>query len=418
VRAVKRQSSRLGRRAASPVLWGAIASAVILIVFGLFAVSTARTNAADIDDLTYAAALDALQLQGSTALEGKTIYFAEAAGEAGRFDRGDNGASKLGGLLRSMGATLLTLDWRATFPTNMDLLVIAGPVSDYSADQQARVWAYITNGGRALIAVNPTVQRSRNDRGSFSADAALFSLMFTDFGLRPVNDVIAIEGELREITLRDENMVEDFTEEGVVVDAVIGSTVELPRLITDFTTSNFDAAHPITANLDPEEGLRFFNARSMRVDVGTMGGTVTPLVFSPEGYYGETNYTAYLATGLVNDSIGEDTGRGSLPVALAYQNDTSGARIVLIGDREMLTNGAGFASSPPNSLGFLFPGNVRFTLNSFAWLLDTGAPDMTFPTPGPTYTPTITPSPTPTFTPTPQPEVTAEATAEAASSGG
>jgi hypothetical protein len=77
-------------------------------------------------------------------------------------------------------------------------------------------------------------------------------------------------------------------------------------------------------------------------------------------------------------------------------------RIVLVGDREFATNGKGLQTSPPNSSGFLYPGNARFLLNSVTWLLEAPSIEMQFPTPAATGTATITPTITPTLTPTPE----------------
>ncbi len=72
-------------------------------------------------------------LQGVPRLDGKNIYFTESAQEASRFDRSDAGLSRFAGLLSQLGANLYTLEWRTGFPTDADLIVIAGPVTDLAA---------------------------------------------------------------------------------------------------------------------------------------------------------------------------------------------------------------------------------------------------------------------------------------------
>jgi hypothetical protein len=146
--------------------------------------------------------------------------------------------------------------------------------------------------------------------------------------------------------------------------------------------------------------LIFFQARSLRVNAPD-DGVLTPLIYAPEQAYGETSFPQYQQDGTFNFDIGADTAPGRNVLALAYQDNASGGRMVVIGDREFAANGWGFNASPPTSTGFLYPAQVQLMLNAVAWLTETSAPVFTFPTPGPTATPTITPSPVPpTATPT------------------
>ena len=82
---------------------------------------------------------------------------------------------------------------------------------------------------------------------------------------------------------------------------------------------------------------------------------MTPLVFSPSTFYGETDYAQYLKDGTFDFNIGLDTTRGPLPLAASFSNDRTSSRIVVIGDREFATNGYGLRTSPPNSAAFVYP---------------------------------------------------------------
>jgi hypothetical protein len=224
-------------------------------------------------------------------------------------------------------------------------------------------------------------------------------------GLRVVNDVVAIEGS-RTRTIDNLDQLASLQEAGTVsASAQVGDTIEVPTLNVNFETTSLDASHPITSGFT--EPLRFFQARSLEVDGASFGTTTLSLAFSPDTHYGESAYGNYLETGEVTYS-GDDTDRGALPLIAAYDDPTTGTRMVLIGDREFVTNDRGFLTSPPSSAGFVFPGNVRFTLRALAWLLDADAPELDFPTPGPTAT--VTQSPTPTITPTIDPNATEEPT--------
>lgn len=310
-------------------------------------------------------------LQDTAPLQGKNVYFTEASGEASRFDRSGNGLSRFAGLLTQQGASLFTLEWRTGFPTDADLIVIAGPANDFTADQVARLWSYINNGGRLLFLVNPTFQNNRNAQ---SATAGLFALMYADMGLRGQNELVVnpISGENGATTLE-----------------------------ADFMTSNLDTAHPITAGL--QQGLFFSYARPLEVDSSIQDFVVTPLVMTDDTFYGESAFGEYVESGVAEFNIDADRTAGVLPLAAAYQNDRTGSRLVLIGDREFALNGVGLYTAPLNSAGFIYPDNARFLVNTALWLLDAEPAAMEFPTPGPTPTPTLTP----TLTPTPAPTATA-----------
>jgi uncharacterized repeat protein (TIGR01451 family) len=120
---------------------------------------------------------------------------------------------------------------------------------------------------------------------------------------------------------------------------------------------------------------------------------VVPLVFSDDDFYGETNLVNLLTNASAAYNIGGDTAPSALTLAAAFENPTSGTRMVLIGDREFATNGAGLRSSPPNTGSFMYPGNVHFLLNAITWLLNVENVEMVFPTAGPTATATLTPTP-------------------------
>lgn len=352
---------------------------------------------------------DAL-LQDVPRLDGINIYFTESAGEASRFDRGSNGISRFAGLMRQLGANLYTLEWRTTFPTDADLIVIAGPNTDLSPDQTARLWSYVNNGGKLLLFANTTAETRR----AFPSGGGLFALMWTDMGIRALDDVVALESGtvpiLATVTAEPPpdptEVVQPETVEGATplptatqAPTATPMVVEVgsrPALNAVFSAANF-GEHPITAGLS--EPLYFWTARSLEVDSGIQGFEVTPLVFTENGYYGESDWATYLADGSFTFNIGQDTAPGSLALAASYRNDRTGTRLVVVGDREFVTNGAGFKTSPANSAGFVTPGNVRFALNAVTWLFSVEPADFAFPSPAPTATVTITPSPSPTRTP-------------------
>lgn len=326
-------------------------------------------------------------LQETPRLEGVNIYFTEAGGEASRFDRSDAGLSRFAGLLRQLGASLYTLEWRTGFPSDADLIVVAGPQTDFAPDQIARLWAYVNNGGRLLLLANPV---NETDRSALPATSGLFQLMWSDFGLRAVADYL----------------IQDHGENPASVEGEDGSQTPVERVSTQFVTSNVNTQHPITAGLEGE--LAFFGARSLEVDAAIQGYIVTPLVFADPAFYGEVNFTNFTRDGVLEYNIGTDTTPGSLAVAGAFEDTRTNSRIVLVGDADFARNGRGLQTAPRYSASFVHPANVRFLLNAVTWLVNAEPVTLVLPTAGPTETPTMIPSPTPSRTPTP--DSAAEAT--------
>jgi uncharacterized repeat protein (TIGR01451 family) len=305
---------------------------------------------------------DASYLQDSPSLVGFKIYFAEANGEASRFDRSETGLSRLGGLLWQLGAEMETLEWRTGIPGDADLIILAGSTSQLSADQTARIWSYLEGDGSLLMLADPVTGTGNRALG-LASNAPLFSLMWSDMGMRVRDDAVVTEGDAA-------------------------------PLIETLTTSNVETSHPLTADIVGE--LAFFRARSIQIDASIQAFETAALIFAPSDYYGETTFNDYLTTGVAAYNIGADTPRGPLTLAAAAMNPSTNTRIALIGDRDFATNGGGLQTSPSRSAAFLYPENVRFMIRVISWLLEAdteNAAELVFATPGPTSTPTTTPTP-------------------------
>jgi uncharacterized repeat protein (TIGR01451 family) len=328
----------------------------MLIAFGLLLLGSVRPTAT-----VQAEGL----LQGVPLLNGYKIYFTEANGEAVRFNREANGISRLAGLLRLLGAELFTLDWRASFPTDADLVIVAGSTSDFSADQTARLWTYLDADGSLLLLSDPITGTTRSPQG-LRAESGIFTLMWDDAGMR----------------VRDDIVVTENTSGGGA------------PLVEDFLSANYNDAHPIAAGAGGE--LYFSTVRSVAIDSSLQSFIVTPLVFSPDDYYGEISFFEYRETDLAEYNIGEDTTRGAQAVVVTAENSAANVRVALIGDRDFILNGGGLRTSPATSAAFVYPENARFMMRLIAWLLQADPAntyEFTFDTPGPTATVTITPTP-------------------------
>lgn len=358
--------------------------------------------------------------ENENAFEGARIYFSEFHDERSRFERGPAGISRFGGLLRRLGAELFTLEWRKGIPRDADLVVIAAPDRDLDADSVARLWAYLNSGGRVLLLSDPIDFRGSTFR-ALPEDRGLFNLTWNDLGLRALSAVAAQQGQTIQLDIFDYDELRD---------RLLFEYTGPSRLLEfDIRTTNYAENAPFTGS--SEDPVAFFTAQVVQFDSTLDVTDVRPLLFTEDDYYGERNLDDYFNYQFSEFNIGEDLPRGQQALAATYEDVGSGARMVLIGDGDVIRNGTGFQTSPPYSSAFLYPGNVDFMINAVAWLLDTEAASLSFPTPGPTGTPTLTPTATPTPTatleegvtptvtptPTPAPTSTPEADAAEAETG-
>ncbi|MBN8638757.1 MAG: Gldg family protein [Anaerolineae bacterium] len=294
---------------------------------------------------------------------GYQIYFSESNAEASPFDRSARGASRFAGFLQQLGADIRILDWRQDVPADADLVVILGPQRDLGADQIARLWHYLINGGSLLLVLDPL--EITTDQGtqiidatrSLGATRGLSQLLWADFGIRGRDDLLLLHADARAAA--------------VGADAPLNLAQTL-SLVSDFTTTNLNHDTPITAGVD--SSLAFFGARSVEFDATIQPYETVPLVFAAEGYYGESGYASFLADGLAEFDEAAAFESEALALAVAFLNPTSSTRLIVIGDRDFATNGGGFQSTPMTSADFTYASNIQFLINSVAWLLDSEAP--------------------------------------------
>ncbi len=343
------------------------------------------------------------------ALAGVHIYFSDSSNEASIFDRSEEGLSRAAGLLQQLGAEVFSLNWRIDIPEDADLIIIAGPSRDLSAEQMARLWVYLTRGGRLLLLAEPLVTSTSEGVITIEGNRALqsgrgfFELTWADFGVRGSDDVLIHEDE-----------------------AVTSASREPSELIIDFEAT---ARESNIIEIDPDEPLAFFGARTIEFDASIQPYRATALVTAPSEFYSETAFADFVETGILEFNLGSDERGGNLAVAVAVEHTPFNSRIILIGDRQFMTNGGGLQTSPPNSSNFVYPGNVQFALNSVAWLLGMepavsipggfsppaptateaapASPETTPEAAAPTNTPASTSSPSPTSSP--EPEATEDA---------
>ena len=303
--------------------------------------------------------------QGTAPLEGKIVYFSEQNGEASRFDRSARGVSRYAGIISQLGATMETLEWNSGIPADTDMLIIPGPNDDFSPDQVARLWLFINNGGRVLIAADPLEFRNgeirRNNR-SLEAERGLFELIWPDFGIRADDNAIVSETD-------DPALAVPLTAEEPPADRAL--------LNDQFTTSSINTSSEIMAGI--EGNLFLDGARSVSLDATTPSLQTDPLFFTEGDVYGETDFEAYLEEGIATFDLQTDFDGANLPLAVSVADSATGARLVLLGDVDLINNAGGFQSSPPYSNAFVYSANVQMATQMTTWLLEAEAPTLNFP---------------------------------------
>ena len=248
------------------------------------------------------------------------MYFLTGNGEHDIESPGDTAYTNVNQVLESKNYVIKTLNLQATgiIPEDASALVIAGPLAPLSTESLAEVQAYLDNGGKTLIMVDPVPLTEFGDKSD-----PLTKYLATNWGITLNNDI--------------------------VVD-------------TNSTSSPFFAVgaqynnHPITEKMQGIAAL-FPYARSLSIDSDVSGISTTPLVLTIPSSWGETDFKA-----LEQQSLNFDDGvdlPGPMILGAAAENAEAGSRVVVFGN-----------SSFPQDSNFDFSGNGDLMINSIDWLTE------------------------------------------------
>ena len=271
-------------------------------------------------------------------------------GTASHTDLGAVGLNRLAETVRAYGAEVTTIDLSSRISDAVDLVVLVRPTRPLTIAHAARLWLYLHNGGNLLLAVDPENYYigSANINPQI-ARSGLTTLLTLDYG----------------ILVRDAFLVEPW----FTVDSIT-------RLETTYTRTFVDVVpHPVVAPLTAFDlPVWVWGARPLGVEPFGIDSQAVPLLYNNLGY-GEASPRVFRvlrgnryqnATDPLQENIGADF-LGWLNVAALAENTSSGSRIVVLGDSELLLNGYGFAGTPQARI---YPGNVLFAQNLVGWLLE------------------------------------------------
>lgn len=260
-----------------------------------------------------------------------TVYFEQSLETLDNGDESSGGINTLNRLLQSNGLItqpffLQTAANRGeTMPQDASALILARPFREMSAEEVEVVDAYLQEGGALFILTDLFAAE-----GTFMSEGSPFNVyLWEHFGLRALDAAVVDEGSNAQSALD-------------IVSAAVFSDNE------------------ITANInqegDPSSVTNFRLARAIEVseDPPVTNGR---LIMSSQQSWGERNLDAIFERDQFAFDPDQDI-RGPLTTAAWAENTDTGARVILVGDGDFITNGR--IQAPQ--------GNALFFLDGVGWL--------------------------------------------------
>jgi ABC-type uncharacterized transport system involved in gliding motility auxiliary subunit len=244
-------------------------------------------------------------------------YFLTGHDEYSPEDSGDQSYAQMKSTLESKNYRVGMLNLLTTnqIPQDAGLIVIAGARKPLEASEIDLLRAYQQNGGALVVLAEPS--------------------LLTDFGDQP--DTLA------EYLVEDWNIV---LGEDVVVDMTSAQVYQA-------YAASYDSTHAITSKMQ-RLATAFPTARSVQAISSADDVTLTPLVFTAAQSWAETDLAAVEA-GL--EFTGDDADLiGPVPLVVAGENSTHGARVVVFGDADF-----------PIDANFGYLGNGDLIVNAIDW---------------------------------------------------
>ncbi len=254
----------------------------------------------------------------------KTAYFLTGHGERDWQDFGEEGIGTAVTLLQESGFTIqsLNLFTEGAVPADASAVFLIDQQAPLAASELDALIRYVDGGGALFLA-----RDALDTEGRIAAeDDGLLAWLQTSWGISLRNDLI-IDASL----------------------AQAGQSIGLTFIGASYGNS------PITQDLE-QFGTIFNVARSIETE---LPGNVTAvnLITTSSQAWGETNFEQMVSAGEVAPDAEDATGQ--LAVAVSALSTTSGARLVVFGDTDFLSNS--FIQQGGNS--FLFE-------NAANWLVD------------------------------------------------
>ncbi len=270
------------------------------------------------------------------------IYFVQGHGEKDTVSSDRSGYNGINGALTSSNFTTdkLVLAQQGAVPADADVVIVAGPKTDFLQPEIDALRGYLTRGGKVLLMLDPVLKADQ-------PQLTLLQGLAKDWGINVGNDVVLDVSGMGQLI---------GTDESVPVAASYP-----PHAITD----NFRllTAYPLTRSVSPVEG-------------GVNGHTAQTLVETSSRSWAETNLKSLTSGQPAKQDDGDKAGPVSLGAAVsapvasppakpdkksadqAVQDERKPeTRLVVFGDSDFASNAA---------LGV--QGNRDLFLNAVNWL--------------------------------------------------
>ena len=274
--------------------------------------------------------------------EKPVLYFLTGEGEHDTQTPGNGAYTRVRQVLESKNYVVKTLNVQAenAIPEDARVLVVAGPLVPFTENSVALIKNFLDNGGNLLYLANPVPLTKFGDEPDL-----LGEYLASDWGITLNNDI--------------------------VVDTNSPSS-------PFFAVGAQYSSHPITDKMQGVAAI-FPYSRSITVDTENANASPTPLVFTIDQSWGETDFDALQSQQAISFDEGADL-LGPMTLAAAAENNTNNSRVVVFG-----------SSSFAQDDNFDFSGNGDMFINAVDWVaeqeslinLTTNTPqDRTFNPPG------------------------------------
>jgi ABC-type uncharacterized transport system involved in gliding motility auxiliary subunit len=238
------------------------------------------------------------------------VYFDIGQGELDPLDSTQQGLSGIHAGMQESGLITESLSIAGlaatggSIPEDASAIIMARPTTDLGSTEIAILDAYLKRGGSLFLMADVLF----NENAFLTENSIFNAYLWDNYGIRGQQAVIVDFGASLQTPLD-----------------IIGAAV--------FTETD------IAARLDPASAPTLFRT-ARAIDVQTDNPPVNNgvVMLSSENSYGETNLRALAETNTYEANENEDI-PGPLPIAAWAWDQTTGAKILLVGDSDYVTNG-------------------------------------------------------------------------------
>lgn len=240
-----------------------------------------------------------------------TVYFERSRGELDPTDTTQQGLSGINLGMQESG--LITQPLNLTqiasaggdIPADAGALIFARPTSDLTTAEVAVIERYLQRGGALFIMTDPLFNEDR----FLKADGPFNQFLWTNYGLRALDAVIVDPGASFQTPL------------DVLSAAIFPENAIVARMNSENAPAYFRLARALEVSETPPASVP--NGR---------------LILSSEQSYGETDLTTLSQTSTYRYDEGVDL-PGPLTSAVWAYHQQTGAKILMVGDADFVTNG-------------------------------------------------------------------------------